>query len=191
MSTPCEPEDALLTVALLHAQERAPEEIMARLEREFGAVAARSEVFPFEQSDYYANEMGRGLLRWFAAFGTLVKQAALADIKVRANQIEAEYAKHGKRSVNIDPGILTTHSLILATGKDYSHRIYLRNGIFAEVTLMVQPGGLQPLPWTYPDYRLPQVLAFFEACRARYLQQRRRPRPASASRPGMQGVALA
>jgi hypothetical protein len=74
--------------------------------------------------------------------------------------------------------LLTAHSLILASGKNFSHRIYLRDGIYAEVTLIVKGAQLDVLPWTYPDYRQAPVRAFFDEQRAVFLKERRARRTA-------------
>ncbi|MDI6655624.1 MAG: DUF4416 family protein, partial [Candidatus Hydrothermarchaeota archaeon] len=55
--------------------------------------------------------------------------------------------------VNIDPGYVTALNLILATKKESQHRIYLRSGVFAEVTLAFKKNGCIYFGWTYPDYK--------------------------------------
>jgi len=155
--------------------ELSREIIISRLEKEFGHVAAQSEEFPFSFTNYYEQEMGKNLLRSFLTFEQHVSPAIQAEIKLKTNAIESEFiieAKH--RIVNLDPGLLSAHNLILTTGKDFSHRIYIRNGIFAEVTLMVNKGCLTPLPWTYADYRSPVVLDFFEKQRQEFLAYRKK-----------------
>ena len=80
----------------------------------------------------------------------------LANAKVFTNSVEADFSLNGRRRVNLDPGLLFPGRLILATTKDRAHRIPLRDGIFAELTLLYEKGGWKPLPWTYPDYRTPE-----------------------------------
>jgi len=84
------------------------------------------------------------------------------------NRLEGEYAKDGRRRVNIDPGYLLLERLVLASGKNFSHRIYLDNGIYADLTLIYQHGGFQKLPWTYPDYADQPMLAFLQQVRRKY-----------------------
>ena len=70
--------------------------------------------------------------------------------------------------MNLDPGLLELGKLILATTKDQAHRIYLRDGIFAEVTLRYHAGAWQPWPWTYADYREPALAEFLQEAREVY-----------------------
>ncbi len=136
-------------------------------------MAARSETFTFEMTTYYTPEMGTDLQRCYIVFKNWICPGKLAHVKLTTNSIEHEFLDEGCRTVNLDPGLLTAHSLILASGKDFSHRIYLRDGIYAEVTLMVKDGRLDALPWTYKDYRLPEVVDFFEEQRRAFLRERR------------------
>ena len=174
MSIPNEPEFGVLLCGIMRQPELSREIIISRLEKEFGSVAAQSEEFPFSFTTYYEPEMGKDLLRSFLTFEQRVSPAVQAEIKLRTNEIESEFIKEGQREVNLDPGLLTAHNLILTTGKDFSHRIYIRDGIFAEVTLMVNKGRLTPLPWTYADYRSPIVLDFFEKQRQKFLVYRKK-----------------
>ncbi len=173
MSIPNEPESGVLLCGILRQPEISCETIISRLETEFGPVAEQSEEFPFYLTTYYEPEMGENLLRSFLTFEKYVSPAEQAKIKIKTNEIESEFIKNGNRKINLDPGLLTAHNLSLTTGKDFSHRIYIRDGIFAEVTLMVNKGKLAPLPWTYADYQLPKVLDFFEKQRQVFLSKRR------------------
>ena len=148
------------------------------LVRRFGPVDAESDLWPFDQTDYYQDEMGPGLQRWFLGFAPLIPPDQLADIKHETNAIEETIAADCAlldiaRPVNIDPGYLDLSKLVLATTKDRAHRIYLGHGIYAEVTLQYAQGAWQVLPWTYPDYRRPEYHAFFSRLRDQYHQQQR------------------
>jgi hypothetical protein len=173
MSIPNEPEQGILLCGIMRQPEVSRETIISRLESEFGPVAAQSDEFPFSFTNYYEPEMGENILRSFLTFEKHISPADQAEIKLRTNEIESEFIKEDKRMANLDPGLLTAHNLILTTGKDFSHRIYLQNGIFAEVTLMVNKGKLAPLPWTYADYRSAVVLDFFEKERQKFLAYRK------------------
>jgi hypothetical protein len=101
----------------------------------------------------------------------------LAEIKRETNAWEQMYRDAAKatepRPLNLDPGYLTSAKLVLATTKDRDHRIYLGQGIYAEVTLHYQRGrGWQPRDWTYADYRSAEYHAFFGRCRD-YLREQR------------------
>ena len=173
MSIPNEPESGILLCGIIRRPEVSRKTIISRLGIEFGPIDKQSEEFPFYLTKYYEPEMGENLLRSFLTFKKYVSPKDQAKIKIKTNEIESEFIKNGCREINLDPGLLTAHNLSLTTGKDFSHRIYIRDGIFAEVTLMVNKGKLAPLPWTYADYQLPEVLDFFEKQRQIFLTIRR------------------
>jgi len=126
---------------------------------------------PFDYTDYYHPEMGGKLVRRFLSMEELIRPENLPDIKLATNEIEKETAIDHNRTVNIDPGYLSQAHLILATGKGYTHRPYLRNGIYADLTLIYQGKKFCSMPWTYPDYADEKQLAMLEVIRARYLLQ--------------------
>ncbi len=136
--------------------------IMARF---FSAPDFETEVLSFEHTGYYAGEFGTGLKRVFLSFRRLIPAERLAEIKIITNRIESRLSVNGRRTVNIDPGYIDLAKLVLATTKDYSHRIYLGSGISAEVTLFYSKGDFQSWPWTYPDYCTPEYRRAF--CRIR------------------------
>jgi hypothetical protein len=164
-----EPAPVLLIVAASSRYVEALEWARKRSSDQYGPVALASDAFDFTETDYYTATMGEGLKKQFFAFERLIDPAALADIKRQTNEWEAEYALLGRhpepRPLNLDPGYLTPAKLVLASTKDHAHRIYLRNGIFAEVTLAFRAGRWQPLEWTYPDYRRDDYQLFFTRCR--------------------------
>jgi len=136
------------------------------LEQTFGAVELRSSIIPWDFSRYYQDEMGPELLRCWVAHQGLFPPDRLIAFKKSTIALEAQLKDAtGRRRVNLDPGILSLHNLILPTTKDYAHRIYLGEGIYAEVTLIYHQGKFQPLPWTYPDYRTATCLEFLTVCR--------------------------
>ena len=126
---------------------------------------------PFDYTDYYHPEMGGKLVRRFLSVEELIRPENLPDIKLATNEIEKETALDNHRTVNIDPGYLSQAHLILATGKGYTHRPYLRGGIYADLTLIYQGKKFCSMPWTYPDYADEKQLAMLGAIRARYLLQ--------------------
>jgi hypothetical protein len=127
----------------------------------------------FDQTQYYCPEMGPHLLRRLAVFLHLADPAALCQWKTWTNALERRLSLGGRRLVNLDPGYLARERLVLATGKNYSHRLYLGQNLYGEVTLVYQQGAWQTLPWTYPDYASPQLQAFFDQARKKYLWQLR------------------
>ena len=171
MGTPKAHGKVCLIIGVLSAFDDLLDAAAGACEKEFGAIALRSDTFPFDCTDYYEHEMGVGIRRRFLSFAELVEPSRLPDIKLRTNDMEAELARarpgNLPRPVNLDPGYLTLSKLVLATTKDHAHRIYLRDGIYAEVTLSYRHGAWQPMPWTYPDYRTEAYVRFFDDVRTR------------------------
>ena len=172
MAAPCSPAPALLVVAAFSRHAEALTWGRQQLERAFGPVAFAGPAYAFRQTAYYETTMGPGLQKQLLAFRDLVAADALADLKLRTNALERDLAASGTyaepRPLNLDPGILTLGKFLLATTKDQAHRIYLHDGIFAEVTLRFHAGAFEPCPWTYADYRQPEVLAFLNEARGLY-----------------------
>ena len=135
----------------------------------WGPVAASSDPFEFSDTDYYAADMGDQLKKQFWFFADPMDPGKLSAIKEQTNQWEQQYAalqRHAeRRPLNLDPGYLTLAKLVLASTKDHAHRLYVGDGIFAEVTLNFRGGRWEPMPWTYPDYQREDYQEFFTACR--------------------------
>jgi hypothetical protein len=163
----------LLIIAVFSRHETALAWADERLLAEFGPIARRSEPYDFVQTRYYEPTMGTGLRKQFLVFDRLIQPEALADIKRRTNELEAELVGRypEARPLNLDPGILSLGKFMLATTKDQSHRIYLRDGIYAEVTLRFHGDTFEIWPWTYADYRQPSVIAFLNECREFYRER--------------------
>ena len=140
------------------------------LTKKFGPIDLESEVIDFIYTDYYCKEMGENLKRSFVSFRRLIIASKLADIKLFTNRIESRLSTNQRRNINIDPGYLDLAKVVLASTKDYTHRIYLKKGIFAEVTLFYQNKGFHPWPWTYPDYKTQRYREIFQKIRQIYLQ---------------------
>ncbi len=171
MSKPKEPLPAKLVVALIYKADPTALSGWKEAEKNWGAIDFLSEKRDFDYTRYYEDEMGLPLFRRWAAFRELVPQDRLAEIKWQALELEKRWTIDGKRRLNMDPGLITAERLVLATGKNYSHRIYLGKKIFADLTLVFSKGSFQPLPWTYPDYRDEQTLWMFNKIRERYLRE--------------------
>ena len=169
MATAREFQKCALVVGVLSTVEGERSDILKNLENEFGPIEAQSPVLDFPYTDYYDSEMGGRPVRYLLLFRKLVDPSALADIKTKTNEMELSYADaEGNRRVNLDPGTLSAANFILATCKDRSHRIALRNGIYAETTLIYQDHDFQTLPWTYADYRSEDVKAILRDFRTTY-----------------------
>jgi hypothetical protein len=141
-------------------------------EGEYGPADFVSEPLSFRFTDYYEREMGKDLWRRMVSFETLVSPEQAVPIKLWTNGLENRgLNEQGGRRINLDPGYLAGAKFVLVTGKDYSHRLYLGEGIYGEVTLIFQKGGFSPLPWTYPDYASEPLLGIMNLLRKRYLWQ--------------------
>jgi len=158
-------------VGILTARLSALAELRRSLEERLGPVDCESQLLEFAYTDYYEPEMGSGLKRMFFGFGRLASPDALVDLKLFTNRVERTLAIDGKRTVNIDPGYLTAARVVLASTKDFAHRLYLGKGIYGEVTLVYQKKDFQALPWTYPDYRSEAYLQYFRELRKVYMAQ--------------------
>ena len=165
MSIPQEPKPAKLVVGLIMKNRELFDPLAVELSDSFGAVDIVSAWLPFDYTDYYTREMGGPLRRRLLAYKTLVAQDRLVACKHITNRIETDWAVDGRRRVNIDPGLLMLERFVLATGKNFAHRIYLGQGIYADLTLIFRGGGFQILPWTYPGYADAELQAFLMRAR--------------------------
>jgi hypothetical protein len=189
-----------LFIGILAANETALAAAVKAISKSFGVIDLTSNVWPFTQTDYYKDELGPNALRQFVSLEKLIDPGKLAKIKHTTNKIEQELArslnviasdsssaaqakeeakqsqsseaqKNLPRPVNLDPGVIEPSKLILATTKNYSHRIYIGNKMFAEVTLIYEKGAWRHFDYTYPDYRQPDYHNFFTKVRSRLMEQ--------------------
>jgi hypothetical protein len=174
LSKPGIPEAAKLIVSVLYPGGACLLPAWTAMEKLWGPLDFLSEVLPFNYTDYYEGEMGRPLFRRWATFKPLVAQDRLVKVKWQCLRMEDRWSREGKRSLNLDPGLITAERLVLATGKNYSHRLYLGKGIFGDLTLIFQKGSFHPLPWTYPDYQTTDSIWIFNKIRERYLREIKR-----------------
>jgi hypothetical protein len=170
------PPPGLLFFGLLAVDDSLLDEARLRLEERWGRGGACSPPVDFTHSAYYAHEMGTSLRRQWMLSRRLIAPDEIAGIKLATNALEEQWRDGGSdgRRVNIDPGYVALPKVVLATTKDYAHRVYLGQGIYAEATLVYRraSAGFEPWPWTYPDYREPAALAFFNAARDEYQKAR-------------------
>jgi len=174
MSERRKPTTAALVVSVIYRLEGRFDEAIQRMAATWGEPERISGPFLFNQTEYYRREMGEPLLRRFFVGRSLVARDTLPEIKVAAETIEREFTTAGCRTVNIDPGMLTRENYILATGKNFSHRVYLGNGVFADLTLLFREGEYRALPWTYPDYATDEIRGFLGEVRETFRQARKR-----------------
>jgi hypothetical protein len=162
---------AKLVISAITGRPQPCPALRERLAALFGPIDFESPLLDFSFTDYYEREMGGGLRRCFFAFTRLISPDLLASLKLRTNSLEQELSEEGRRTVNLDPGLLSLSRFSLATTKDSAHRIPLWAGIYAELTLRFERGAFRPLPWTYPDYRSDEVLSILAKVRARLREQ--------------------
>jgi hypothetical protein len=173
MSLPSRPLPVKPLVSLIFSHPALETVVFQELAGLLGPPDLVSARLQFDQTQYYSPEMGPELHRRLAVFLHLAEPAELCQWKTYTNNIESRLSLGGRRLVNIDPGYLARERLILATGKNYTHRLYLGQGLYGDLTLIYQKGAWLPLPWTYPDYAGPQLLDFFSRARKKYLWQLR------------------
>ena len=173
MSSPHEAEDVKLISSLFSPHKELIGKVIAELEQIFGPTDWISPELFFDRTKYYTKEMSWPLHRRFVSFEPLIRPRRIVEIKLTTNRIENEKLLEGKRQINIDPGYISLERLVLATGKNYTHRIYLSKGIYADLSLVFRKGSFYPLQWTYKDYASPEIIAFFNNVRERYKKQLR------------------
>ncbi len=170
------PQPAMLIAAITSRYEPAIDWAIEKATTQWGDVALRSPLFEFNETEFYEKTMGTELKKRLIAFERLIDPEQIAAAKVLSNQWEHEYNLQSdvaeERPINIDPGYITQAKLVLATTKNRDHRIYLQQGIFAEITLHFHSGKWQKSRWTYADYQRDDFQTFFTQCRD-LLRQRR------------------
>jgi len=162
-------EPVKLICAVCFSPEIKLRDIEQNLEKIFGKIENRSEVFDFSFTDYYAEEMGKNLKKVFFSFTNTIMPGELANLKIKSNEIEKEFLIEGKRKVNIDPGYLSGSKLVVASAKNFAHRIYIGKGIYGDLQLQYRHERFWPHEWTFPDYKSEIVISFLEKVRKDYL----------------------
>jgi len=173
MSQPETSDDVKLIMSLFSSEKELVPKIMGQLSDSYGEADWTSPEIFFDRTRYYEKEMGWPLYRRFLSFKNLISPEMLVKVKLKTNEIEKTYLKGKQRRINIDPGYISLERLVLATGKNYIHRIYLQKGIYADLTLVFKRGGFVTLDWTYPDYADPKMIDCFNTIRSQYLVQLR------------------
>jgi hypothetical protein len=169
MRSPGNPVPVYLLTAMLTSDRELLERAKSSLAELFGPIGTESECLPWDHSRYYEAEFGKNLLRTFVFFSRPIDPSCLVEAKRETMELEKTYARReGElllRRINIDPGYMHRAKLVLASSKDFSHRIYLGKGVYAEVTLYFQDGSFRPFHYTYHDYREARSIEFFNSVR--------------------------
>lgn len=168
MGIPKKPKKVMLFIGTLFNQNGNYYQSIKILEKIYGKILMESPLKKWDYSDYYANELGTPIHRRFIFFKELISEEDIADIKLETNKIEAMLSIDGKRTINLDPGYIGLSKIVLVTTKDYSHRIYIKNGIYGEVTLIYRKNSFVPQSFTYRDYTDEQHIKVFNLARDIY-----------------------
>lgn len=172
MSRPVPPQPVKLIVSILTAEHALAKQVCERLSFRFGPADFTSPALPFTYTDYYAPEIGTDLVRYLVSFEQLIAPERLPAIKLYTNEIEDSLLRPDRtRRINIDPGYVALCHLILATCKGFAHRPCLREGVYADMTLLFQGKTFRPLEWTFPDYRSDDLISILNQIRERYYRQ--------------------
>ena len=171
------PQRVKLIIGILAADEECLNAATEMIKEKLGPIDLASDIWPFTQTEYYKDETGGSILRRFVTIDRTISPERLAKIKLKTNRMEQELAtrlnRNVPRPVNLDPGIIEPSKLVLATTKNYSHRIYIGKKIYAEVTLIYDKGKWRPFDYTYPDYRQQHYHDFLGRVRTRLREQLR------------------
>lgn len=165
MGVPHLVEEPILFVATLFSDTRVFDDVVPALTDRFGSVLFRSDILPWNYSDHYTREFGFPLYRSFLFFHEIIDPSTLADMKLVTQDMEAAWSRDGKRRINLDPGYLTLAKVVLASTKNYSHRIYIGKGIYAELALQFRNQRFITMPYTYNDYSDQLYLTMFTRVR--------------------------
>ena len=176
MSQPSTPKPVKLIVSLISQKEKLITEASTELSQFYGKIDFMSACIPFTMTEYYQAEMGEGLMRRLITFADLLDPERFPEVKRYTDKLEARYTtSEGNRTINLDPGYMTLYQFILATNKRFAHRIYLRDGVYADLTLIYKNKSFQSLAWTYPDYGSIQIIELLNRIRERYQKQLQEP----------------
>jgi len=166
------PEQGKLIISIVYSSMDALADSLQALERKFGRVFMETIEIETAEAEFYREEMGERLERRFFSFLKGVNRDSLADIKTTCARIEPLFADHVGdhlfRTANIDPGILSPENLVMASHRNMNHRVYLRDGVFSEVSLIYSRDQYMRLPWTSPDFYHEEAIDLFMRMRAAF-----------------------
>ena len=153
---------AKLFTGIMYADEDTYQKAVKELIKKFGKIEHESQEYDFTDfTAFYEDEMGDSIKKRFLVFKKLISRDKLADIKLWTNELENKFSRFKKRKINLDPGYFTVHNLVIASAKDRSHKIYLKKGIYADLTLLFNKNGCQHMPHTFKDFKTKEVQEFF------------------------------
>lgn len=147
------PQVKFIAAILMHWDDEKWEGFLKDIGEAVGEIDQIGAPYPFDHTDYYGDEMGIDLRRMIVSFRRLGPPTALVPLKLRAYEMEKQFSREGMRTINIDPGYMDFHKVVLASFKEGPQKIYLTQGIWADPQLLFQHGAFKPLPWTFPDFQ--------------------------------------
>ena len=172
MSIQHDPIPVKLILSMITSDNSYFKEVIKAAEDFWGKIDFLSEKLSFNHTDYYYEEMGGGLFRKVCSFEKLISPDRLPSIKLQCSEFETRFLDdHGKRKINIDPGYMALEKMVLATFKNFSHRIYLGEGVYGDLTLVYRDKGFRALDWTFPDYSSQEMLKVLHVIRDRYVME--------------------
>ena len=174
MAAICKPLPVKLFVGILTSLPEIVPQAEDRLAALFGPVDSRSEPALFDSTQYYNEAMGSPIHRYFLSFSKLIEPSAIAETKIRTNNLESVFSSQypsPPRPINLDPGYLEQSKIVLASTKNFYHRILISGGIYAEVTLHFEGNEWRSFPWTFPDYKTGRYHSYFTSLRRLYREQ--------------------
>ncbi len=172
MSKPKSPQPVKLVVSIITGNKDLFESVCEKLVIKFGEIDYISETLDFDFTDYYEKELGKDLIRHIISFKELIYPDRLPQIKRFTNDIEDQFLKEGdNRSVNVDPGYVALCHFVLASCKSFTHRPYLGDGVYADLTLVFRKKTFQALEWTFPDYASDGLIHILNSIRADYYER--------------------
>ena len=173
MALPVEPEPVKLLVAILWANANALQLVLKRTVEFWGEIDFLGQDYLFDMTDYYESEMGRPLFRRLIAFRQLVSPGMLVEVKLACNGLEDQFRESAGRQLNLDSGYLDHNKMVLASAKGLGQKIYVAQGIYADLVARFRQGRFQPFEWTFPDFKDGRYDEELTNIRGLYLQQLR------------------
>jgi len=171
VSKPKSPQPVKLVVSVITGNKDHFENVCEKFVKKFGEIDYTSETLVFDFTDYYEKELGKDLIRHIISFKELINPDMLPQIKLFTNDLEDQFLKEGvNRSVNVDPGYIALCHFVLASCKSFTHRPYLGEGVYADLTLVFRKKTFQALEWTFPDYASDGLINILNGIRADYYE---------------------
>lgn len=142
-----------LFISLIYRDEPVRSDAKELMIRRWGAIDFESDPLPYTPPDKLKEEMGLPLFRTFVSFAKLADPGEISLIKMGCIGLEERLRHQGKRRINIDPGYLDSHKVLLSTTHGGPAKIYHSTGIYLDMLLLFPKGKCQALPWSLPDFK--------------------------------------